>query len=130
MKCTHIALQTRDIDASIAFYRRYCGMTVVHERRDPEAGRVVWLGWGEDPPGFVIVLLGTSYERNIQPPWQHVGMAVETREEVDAIHARAQTDGLTDLWAPTDAGPIVGYYCGLPDPDGNRVEFSHGQRLG
>jgi catechol 2,3-dioxygenase-like lactoylglutathione lyase family enzyme len=128
MKCTHIALQVRSVDRSIAFYERYCGMRPVHERDDGK--RVAWLGWGEDPPQFVIVLLEENYERNEQPPWQHTGMAVENREEVDAIYERAKVDGLTGLWAPVDAGPIVGYYCGLPDPDGNMVEFSYGQRIG
>ncbi len=129
MKCTHVALQIRDIERSIAFYRRYCGMVVVHERRE-ESGRVAWLGWGEDPPTFVIVLLEKDYESNRQPPWQHIGMAVDSRAEVDAIHARAQADGVSGLWPPVDGGPVVGYYCGLPDPDGNMVEFSHGQRIG
>jgi catechol 2,3-dioxygenase-like lactoylglutathione lyase family enzyme len=130
MKCTHVALQTNDIEASIAFYARYCGMRPVHDRADPDAKRVVWLGWGEDPPAFVIVLLGTAYEQNTQPPWQHIGMAVDSREEVDEVYNRAQADGLSGLWAPIDAGQIVGYYCGIPDPDGNMVEFSHGQRIG
>lgn len=129
MKCTHIALQVRDIEASMRFYERYCGMQVVHQRNDDNV-RVVWLGWGEDPPHFVIVLLERDYQRNEQPPVQHIGMSVDSRAEVDAIHARAASDGLGDLWPPVEAGPIVGYYCGLPDPDGNRVEFSFGQRLG
>ncbi|MCH7840403.1 MAG: VOC family protein [Planctomycetes bacterium] len=129
MKCTHIALQVRDIDASIAFYEHFCGMKVVHERRADELP-VVWLGWGEDPPLFVIVLIAQPYERNIQPPWQHIGMAVEDREAVDEIFNRAKADGLGGLWPPVDAGSIVGYYCGVPDPDGNIVEFSFGQRIG
>ena len=128
MKCTHVALQVRDMDAAIAFYARYCGMCVVHERQDET--HVVWLGWGEDPPHFVIVLLGRDYQRNEQPPWQHIGMAVDSRAEVDAIHDRAVGDGTPVVWPPVDAGPIVGYYCGLKDPDGNLVEFSHGQRIG
>ena len=43
MKCTHIALQIQDIDKSIDFYERYCGMQVVHDRQD-DGMRVVWLG--------------------------------------------------------------------------------------
>lgn len=129
MKCTHIALQVRCIDASIHFYQRYCKMQVVHQRRD-EGARVAWMGWGEDPPRFVIVLIEQPYEQNVPPPWQHIGMAVESRDEVDAIHLRAMADGITQLWAPTDAGPIVGFYCGVLDPDGNMVEFSFGQRIG
>jgi len=129
MKCTHVALQVQDLDRSIAFYERYCEMQVVHQRESTSES-VVWLGWGEDPPKFVIVLIEEDYERNEQPPWQHIGMSVDSRDEVDAIHGRAVADGLTDLWPPKDAGPIVGYYCGVPDPDGNMVEFSFGQRIG
>lgn len=129
MKCTHVARQVRDIDASIAFYDRYCGMRVVHERFSDEQ-RIVWLGWGEDPPKFVIVLLPGDYEHNIQPPWQHLGMAVDSRNEVDRLHQLALADAIENVWAPVEGGPIVGYFCGVPDPDGNVVEFSHGQRLG
>ena len=128
MKCTHIALQVLRIDDSIRFYQRFCGMTVVHERK--EESHVVWMGWGEDPPRFVIVLIARPYEQNIPPPWQHIGMAVDSRETVDELFDRAQQDGLKGLWPPVDAGPIVGFYCGVPDPDGNVVEFSFGQRIG
>jgi len=27
------------------------------------------------------------------------------------------------------AGPIVGYFCIVTDPDGNQVEFSYGQPI-
>ena len=29
---THIALHVPDLDACIDFYRRYCGMQVIHQR--------------------------------------------------------------------------------------------------
>lgn len=128
MKCTHVALQVRDIERSIAFYQKYCGMRVVQDRTD--SFRVVWMGWGEQPPRFVIVLLGTPYEVNRQPPFQHLGMAVTDRDEVDAVYAQATASGITTVWPPTDGGPIVGYFCGVADPDSNMVEFSYGQRLG
>ncbi|MBW7904355.1 MAG: VOC family protein [Phycisphaerae bacterium] len=127
MKCTHVALQVRDIERSIAFYRRYCGLHVVHDRT--EDFRVVWLAWTE-PPQFVIVLLHAPYERNEQPPWQHIGIAVDRRDEVDEVYALAAAEPATQHWPPRDAGPIVGYYCALRDPDGNTIEFSHGQRIG
>jgi len=129
MQCTHLALQVRNLEASVAFYARYCGMRVVHERGAP-GSRVAWVGWGEDPPRFVLVLIESDYEQNTQPRLQHIGMAVRSRAEVDRLHARAVADGLTDLWPPTDSGEPVGYYCAVVDPDGNRVEFSFGQRLG
>lgn len=131
MKCTHVALQVKETQRSIAFYERYCQMKCVHQRSSADGdGQVTWLGWGEDPPQFVIVLIEQDYELNRQPEWQHIGMAVESRDDVDDVYERARADGLTNLWPPRDAGPIVGYYCGLIDPDGNRVEFSCGQRLG
>ncbi len=129
MNCTHIALQVRSIARSVAFYQRFCGLRVVHSR-GPDSSPVAWLGWGEDPPVFVIVLLEGEYDCNIQPQWQHIGMAVENREAVDSIYARAEADGIKKLWRPRDGGPIVGYFCGVSDPDGNMVEFSHGQRIG
>lgn len=129
MKCTHIALQVRSVDRSAAFYARFCGMKIVHDRTS-DGLRVVWLGWGEDPPAFVIVLIEKPYELNRQPEWQHIGMAVASLSEVDAIHACAVQDGVGGTWPPVDAGAIVGYYCGIPDPDGNMVEFSYGQRIG
>ena len=128
MKCTHVALQVRDIEKSIAFYERYCAMQIVQDRTDDF--RVVWIGWGEGPPKFVIVLLHAPYESNRQPPYQHIGMAVDSRQDVDDIYARAVADGIANVWAPMDGGAIVGYFCGVADPDGNMVEFSCGQRLG
>jgi predicted lactoylglutathione lyase len=76
------------------------------------------------------VLIAEGSETNVQPPWQHIGMAVDSRAEVDEVFARAKADGIDGLWKPFDAGEIVGYYCGVPDPDGNLVEFSFGQRIG
>ncbi len=128
MKCTHVALQVRSLARSVAFYERFCGMRIVHQRE--ETTPVAWMGWGEDPPRFVIVLLERDYTRNEQPEWQHIGMAVESRAEVARLHALAVADGAPVTWPPTDAGEIVGYYCGIRDPDGNMVEFSFGQRIG
>lgn len=127
--CTHIALQVRSIAAAAAFYERYAQLKVIHQRKDGDSA-VAWLGWGEDPPQFVIVLIERPYPVNDQPAMNHIGLAVDSRAEVDRIFALARADGLAELWPPTDAGPIVGYFCGLLDPDGNRVEFSYGQRIG
>jgi len=30
---------------------------------------------------------------------------------------------------PVYAGPVVGYFCLVEDPDGNHVEFSYGQPI-
>ena len=47
---------------------------------------------------------------------------------VNAAAAAGRDDGV--LFAePVYAGPIVGYFCLLSDPDGNVVEFSYGQPI-
>ena len=131
--CTHVALFCRDIEASAAFYSRHVGLHEVHRRTD-DSTTVVWMGEGperdSDPRSvaFVIVLLG------IKPPAgegavAHLGYAVASRDEVDSAAERGRAEGL-DVQGPVEAGPIVGYYCLLRDPDGNWVEFSHGQALG
>lgn len=144
--CTHIALFCRDIEASAAFYARHVGLHEVHRRVD-DGTTVVWMAEERDrakvakesdvatvgseadaAPSFVIVLLG------IKPPSgegsvAHLGYAVSSREEVKDAAERGRSSGL-DVQGPVEAGPIVGYYCLLRDPDGNWVEFSHGQALG
>ena len=48
-----------------------------------------------------------------------------------ALRAGVKISGATVHFVipETDAGPIVGYYCLIHDPDGNLVEFSHGQPI-
>jgi catechol 2,3-dioxygenase-like lactoylglutathione lyase family enzyme len=58
----------------------------------------------------------------------HFGFHVSERADVNAIaeHARSQRI-LHD--EPQYAGPVVGYFCTIKDPDGNLVEFSCDQLL-
>jgi len=123
---THLALGVRDLDRTIAFYRRHVALHVVHERSDGGA-RVVWLAEREADPDFVIVLFEVPGEPE-PGTLQHLGFAVASRSEVDAAAAAARADGVLTM-EPTDAGPIVGYFCIAEDPDGNRVEFSYGQPI-
>jgi hypothetical protein len=58
----------------------------------------------------------------------HFGYDLPSRAAVDEMAARAQAAGVLDQ-GPLEAGPIVGYFCMLRDPDGNLVEFSHGQPI-
>lgn len=125
--CTHVAIFCRDIEASVRFYRTHVGLHEVHRRTEDET-TVVWMGEEGRDGDFVIVLLG------VQPPGgsgavAHLGYAVGSREEVDAAARRAQLAGL-DVQPPVYAGPVVGYYCMVRDPDGNWIEFSFGQSLG
>ncbi|MEO3427260.1 VOC family protein [Pelagibius sp. CAU 1746] len=130
---THLALHVRDLEACLAFYRDYCGMKVVHERNDANAergARVVWLAEPGKEKDFIIVMLpGGPGRDQAEGDFSHLGFALESKDAVDAIAARAEAAGCL-VWAPRQEAYPVGYYCGLRDPDGNFVEFSYGQPLG
>jgi catechol 2,3-dioxygenase-like lactoylglutathione lyase family enzyme len=135
---THVALLVGDLDASLAFYRMYARMEVVHERRDGGT-RVVWVSDRTRP--FVIVLI--EMHRWIPRPLvrlanallrrvllvEHLGVGCATRAEVDRLAALARAEGRL-LMGPRDYGPPVGYWAFLSDPDGHTVEISHGQEVG
>ena len=78
---------------------------------------------------FVLVLLEHGVDSPPGPTTlQHLGFAVASREEVDRAAAAARAEGVLVL-EPVYAGPIVGYFCLIEDPDGNHVEFSYGQPI-
>lgn len=125
---THVALFVRDVPRTIEFYRRFVGLHIVHDRTD-NGTRVVWLSERDRDPDFVIVAITLPPGQFTTPPHlAHLGYAVESRAAVDEIASRATAAGVLEQ-APVDAGPIVGYFCILRDPDGNLVEFSHGQPI-
>jgi catechol 2,3-dioxygenase-like lactoylglutathione lyase family enzyme len=125
---THLALGVRDLERTIDFYRRHVRLHVVHDRHDGD-GRVVWLSERAEEPDFVLVLLEVHVDPPVAPSTlMHLGFAVDSRDEVDAAAHAAQREGLLTI-PPHDAGPVVGYFCIVRDPDGNQVEFSYGQPI-
>jgi catechol 2,3-dioxygenase-like lactoylglutathione lyase family enzyme len=127
---THVALHVRDIEASIAFYCRFCGLRVVADRREPAGGRVVWLAEPGREQAFIFVLIDGGPGRQPTPgDFSHLGFACESRAAVDRIAHDAERAGCL-LWPPRLEPYPVGYYCGLSDPDGHAIEFSYGQPLG
>lgn len=126
---THIALQAQDLDATIAFYRDYCGLAIVHDRSN-RGTRVVWLAErGREREFILVVMAGGRGRTPAEGDYSHLGFALESRAAVDAIAARARSQGRL-LWPPKQEPWPVGYYCGVVDPDGTMVEFSYGQPLG
>ena len=125
---THVALFVRDTQRTVEFYQRFAGLHVVHDRCD-DGVRVVWLSERETDPEFVIVAITmTPVQAEFPPHMAHFGYDLPSRAAVDELAARAQAAGVLQQ-GPMDAGPIVGYFCMLTDPDGNLVEFSHGQPI-
>ena len=141
---THIALPVRDLGATLAFYARYPTMVNIHERVDPDSGlRTAWLAnevdVTDEAARFVIVLicgkLPTAVTGDIKEEYgflrsiSHLGISLNTRDEVDQIAAMAKADGCL-LLGPMYRNAVVGYICIVTDPDGNNIEFSVEQMLG
>jgi catechol 2,3-dioxygenase-like lactoylglutathione lyase family enzyme len=141
---THIALPVRDLDKTLAFYERYTTLVNIHERLDPQTGmRSVWLANKEDVTDaaarFVIVLicgkLPTAVTGDIKEEYgflrsiSHLGISLDSRDDVDRVAAMAKEEGCL-LLGPMYRNEVVGYICIVTDPDGNNVEFSVEQVLG
>jgi len=126
-RLTHIALRVRDLKRSVAFYEAYAKLVVCHERVD-DGVQVVWLAERKDDPAFVFVLIPMPHNKDERSAVHHFGFTLDSRAEVDAMAERGRAAGV--LREPArDAGPVVGYFCILEDPDGNWVEFSFGQPI-
>ena len=123
---THIALRVRDIEASIEFYTRHTPLRLL-VRREDENGFGAWLGHDDAPEHpFILVLASFLPDRDpyadSEPaalgPFAHLGIELESRDDVDAIAATA-----------AQLPPPIGYVCMVKDPDGNTIEFSYGQEV-
>jgi catechol 2,3-dioxygenase-like lactoylglutathione lyase family enzyme len=126
---THCALHVHDLERSIAFYRGYCGLSIVEEHGEG-ADRVVWMADQGEGPHFVLVLLGGGPLRvRDKADMTHYGFAVGSRDEVDAIAENGRRDGCL-YWEPQEFPPPTGYLCAVTDPSGYVIEFSFGQPLG
>jgi lactoylglutathione lyase len=131
---THIALRVSDIDATIRWFLEYTPLALL-DRREDEDGYGAWLGHpdGAEHP-FILVLAQFFPDRDpFAPstivrlaPFNHFGIELPTKEDVDAIAARGEAAGCLAFPAKMMPAPI-GYICMLSDPDGNLVEFSYDQ---
>lgn len=125
---THIALPIADVDKSVEFYATYARMQVIHRRVDAGTGvSVVWLSDFTRP--FAIVLIQTGTVQTILSPIAHLGVGCKSRENVDALCARAKQEGVL-IQPAQDAGYPIGYWAFLRDPDGHTLELSYGQEIG
>ena len=127
---THLALHVEDLDACLAFYSDYCGMKVVHERGRARGSPTAWMAEPGKEQSFVFVFISGGARRDqAGDDYSHLGFALGSKAEVDAIAARAKAEGVL-AWPPREEPYPVGYYCGVRDPEGRVVEFSYGQPLG
>ena len=127
---THCAFHVRDMDATIAFYERFCGLTVVRDEMQGPDQRAVWMAEPGREQAFVFVFLTGGRRQQPAPgDMTHYGFAVDRREDVDRVAELARADGCL-CREPQELPFPVGYLCALEDPDGYVIEFSFGQPLG
>jgi catechol 2,3-dioxygenase-like lactoylglutathione lyase family enzyme len=114
------------MDRSIEFYRTFCNLTVLRDRR-LEGGGTVWLG-PDTPPESKPVFLLVLGQGEVSSKMDHLGFQCEFREQVDQIAEKGIDLGIL-VEPPTDAGGVVGYFTMIKDPDGHLVEFTYGQPI-
>ncbi len=131
---THMAFRVADIEATIEWYLEFTELELL-DRREDEAGYGAWLGH-PDSGEFPFVLVLAQFHPHMDPfaespitklaPFNHIGIEVPTKQEVDEIAARGAEAGCLTMPA-TLMPPPIGYICMLEDPNGNLVEFSYDQ---
>ena len=126
IRWTHLTATVSDLQRSIDFYTSYCNLKLIKDRRK-DGGSTIWLGpeplEGEDAL-FVMVLT----QGQVTSLLRHLGFQCDSREQVDAIAAEAERNGIL-VEPPTFIGGSVGYFTVIQDPDGHQVEFTYGQPL-
>ncbi len=128
---THIAMEVSDVQASIDFYRKWCGMEVVDHARPgvKEDERSVWLSCPGQEDSFVLVLLPGGDGEPKREGMRHIGFDLQSIEELKELAELAEEEGLVH-WPYQEHEFPVGTLFSIKDPDGYIVEFSHGQPLG
>jgi catechol 2,3-dioxygenase-like lactoylglutathione lyase family enzyme len=126
---THVALPVSNLDRSIAFYAKYAGMQVVHRRAqsDHPDRHIAWLSDLTRP--FVVVLAEATAIDHPLGPFAHLGVACNSRLEVDRLVELARAEGCFRDGPHGDAGDAAGYLVNLADPDGHTLELSFGQNV-
>ena len=115
-----------NIDRSIEFYKSFCDLALLRDRRR-EGGGTVWLG-PETPAGTKPLFLLVLGQGEVTSRIDHLGFQCESRQQIEQIAAKGRELGIL-VEPPTDTGGVVGYFTMLSDPDGHVVEFTYGQPI-
>jgi catechol 2,3-dioxygenase-like lactoylglutathione lyase family enzyme len=122
----HLGITVDDLDRGIAQYDPIM-QALGFERTDAEAS-VSW--WTEGEVELILFPArepGTGPHRHGRVGWQHLAFAVDSRDEVDRLHAIAMDAGWTAVRDPKLYPRFNDrYYASfVEDADGIRLEFMH-----
>ncbi|WP_207458948.1 VOC family protein [Azospirillum sp. SYSU D00513] len=126
VRIAHVALWTPDIDRSAEFWQRHFGAEVgplYHSARRPGfTSRFLKLAGGAELELMAAPWVEREGYAEERHGWAHVAVSVGSEEQVRALAARLEGEGLL-VSAPRMTGD--GYYeAVVRDPDGNFVEIT------
>ena len=112
---THISLETRDLERSVAFYKTLL-------RREPEKRYADYAFFAVDDPALELAINPTS--DNIPTDGTHFGIAVDGSDSVDAAIERLKRAGYqTDIEIEETCCYAKQTKVWTSDPDGRRWEI-------
>lgn len=122
----HLGVTVEDLPRAIAQYAPLFD-AMGYEREDADNG-VSW--YREGQPEFILFPPrepGTGPHRHGRVGWQHLAFAVDSREEVDRLHAIAVDAGWSAVREPKDYPRFSDrYYASfVEDDNGIRFEFMY-----
>jgi catechol 2,3-dioxygenase-like lactoylglutathione lyase family enzyme len=110
---SHLGLPVRDAASSLRFYEAYFGFSAETAQRHEDGTVIV-----RNADGFDLALHKTA-DVGIPQPLLHFGFRLSRPEEVRAVLARMEGDGI-EIIERNDEAALVSFKC--TDPDGHRVE--------
>ncbi len=116
MKFLHCTIQTKDLAASVAFYKEIVGLHVVRQLDGPNGPRIVFL----EDEGSQIELIQSAKDTIEIGTDISIGFEVKSIEEMMAFLAEK---GIPVAAGPFQPNPHTKFFYVL-DPSGLRVQFA------
>jgi len=113
MRLNHLDLHVPDVQATTDFFVRYLGFSLIDTRAN---GGLAILSDGH---GLELILsraiakFGSEDQSSRSTVSYHIGLIVESRDEVDAVHAALRADGIT-VQDPREMRGGWLFYCHAP----------------
>lgn len=125
MKIEHVALWTRNLERSKAFYETYFGGAANKKYTNPLTGlESYFVRFGGDTRLELMSIPGIqNHAHELTVGWAHIAISVGSKAAVDELTNRLRAEGYAVASEPRLTGD--GHYESvILDPDGNRVEIT------